>query len=161
NLESELLAAGFRQCIEARAAIVLRCAPCGCNPPLMLEAMQRRIQRALLDTQQVIGDLLNALCDRPAVHGLHRERSHDEKVEGPLQDVRLVAHLSVQPLLQISLGEKTELTWKMFHVPGSSLAFWLPSPPRAKVDKRASTAHIAMGSRESHVRTPHALVEKI
>ena len=58
----------------------------------MLEAMERGIQRALLDAQQFVGNLLDSLRDGPAMHRLEGERSHDQQVEGALQDVGLVAH---------------------------------------------------------------------
>ena len=78
--------------VEAGAAIVLGRAPVRRDPALVLEAVERRIERALPDPQQVVRDLLDALRDRPAVHRLERDRPHDQEVEGPLQDVGLVAH---------------------------------------------------------------------
>ena len=59
----------------------------------MLEAVQGRIQRPLLDAQQIIGNLLDALRDCPPVHWLEGNRPEDQQVKGPLQDVCLVAHV--------------------------------------------------------------------
>ena len=50
----ELLAARLRQRVEARAAVVLRRAPFGRDPALVFEPVDRGIERALLDPQQVI-----------------------------------------------------------------------------------------------------------
>jgi hypothetical protein len=58
--------------------------------------VQGRIERSLLDAQQIVGNLLDALRDRPAVHRLGGDGLHDEQVKGALQDVGLVAHV---PLL--------------------------------------------------------------
>nr|WP_237050905.1 hypothetical protein [Luteitalea pratensis] len=58
----------------------------------MFEPVERGIERALLDPQQVIGNLLDALRDCPAMQGFEGDRSHDQQVESALQDVRLVAH---------------------------------------------------------------------
>src|SRR5262245_32668772 len=58
----------------------------------MLEAVKRRVKRALADTQQLVGNLLNALGDRPAVHRLEGDGFHDQKIECALQDIGLVAH---------------------------------------------------------------------
>ena len=60
----ELFASGPGQRIEAGAPVVLGCAPFGRNPALVLEAVQRRVERALLDAQQIIRNLLDALGDR-------------------------------------------------------------------------------------------------
>jgi hypothetical protein len=45
-----------------------------------------------LHPQQIIGNLLNTLRDRPTVHGFERDRAQDQQVERALQDVGLVAH---------------------------------------------------------------------
>src|SRR5690349_6001782 len=62
--------AGLRQPIESRATVVLRGAPIGGDPALFLQTLQRRIERALLHLEDVIGELADPLRDRPAVHRL-------------------------------------------------------------------------------------------
>ena len=56
--------------------------------------MERRIQRALVDLQDVLGDLLHAFRDRPAVERLRLQRSKNEQVECAGEEVRylLVRH---------------------------------------------------------------------
>ena len=53
GLSLELRAALRRQAVEFRVPAGLGCLPVGGQKPAVLEAMQRRIQRALLDLQQV------------------------------------------------------------------------------------------------------------
>ena len=60
----------------------LRDGPLGFDPSLVLEAMERRVERALVDLQDILGDLLDALGDRPAVQRLGLQRPKDEQVEG-------------------------------------------------------------------------------
>ena len=57
--------------------------PLRLDPALMLEAMQRGIERALVDLQHVFGDLLDALRDRPAVQRLRLERPQDHRSRVP------------------------------------------------------------------------------
>src|SRR6267154_6069475 len=49
----ELLAAAARELVVFGAAIVFRGAPAGFDPAAAFQAMQRRVQRALLDLQDV------------------------------------------------------------------------------------------------------------
>ena len=72
------------QRIEFGAAIVFRLSPFGLNPPLLLEAMQSGIKRALIDLQHLLGHLTDALRDPPAVHGLQSKRLEDQQVQGAL-----------------------------------------------------------------------------
>ena len=90
----ELLPAGLGQRVEAGAPVGLGRAPLGGDPALMLQAVQRRIERALLHAQQFVRDLLDALRDRPAVHRLERDRPQDQQVERALNQVGLVAHVA-------------------------------------------------------------------
>ena len=63
-------------------------APLGFNPALMLETMEGRVERALVNLQDGLGDLLNALRDRPAVQRLGLQRPKDEQVERARQKIR-------------------------------------------------------------------------
>ena len=54
-LGGELLAAGRRERIEARAAIVFRCAPLGGHPAVEQEALKRGIEGAFADFEDFIG----------------------------------------------------------------------------------------------------------
>src|SRR5580700_942655 len=70
----ELLAASFREGVEPG------------------EAIERGVERTLLDLQDVARGLLDALGNAPAVHGLERECFENQKSEGALQDFDGRAH---------------------------------------------------------------------
>jgi hypothetical protein len=77
------------QSVELRAAVVVRSAPFGTDPPLVLEAVQGWVKGSLVDLEDVVRDLLDAHGDTPPVHRLTDvERLQDEELEGPLQQVR-------------------------------------------------------------------------
>ena len=69
------------------AAVVVALAPFGRNPALLFEAVEGRIQRALLDLQDFVGHLPDALCDGPAVPGSKRKGFEDQQIEGALNEV--------------------------------------------------------------------------
>src|SRR5439155_12463185 len=86
-LLAELLAARARQFVEAGPSVVLRGAPLRPDPTLRLQAIERGIERALVDLQDVLGELLNPLGDPPAVHGRREQGLQDKDIEGPLEEV--------------------------------------------------------------------------
>src|SRR5438552_2356849 len=53
----------------------------------MLEAVQGRIERTLVDAQHVVGNLLNPLGNRPAVHRTILEGPEDQKIERALEKI--------------------------------------------------------------------------
>jgi hypothetical protein len=53
----------------------------------VLEAMQRGVQRALLDAQDVLGELPDAARDGPAVQRLQGQRLQDQEVERSLHQI--------------------------------------------------------------------------
>src|SRR5689334_15072155 len=87
RLLGELLPAGARQAVEARPPVVLRAAPLRPDPALLLEPVQGRVERPLVDGQHVLRELLDPLRDAPAVHRAGRERLQDQDVQGPLQQI--------------------------------------------------------------------------
>jgi hypothetical protein len=54
---------------------------------LVLEAMERRVQRALVNLEDFLGNLLDALRDRPTVERLGLQRPKDEQIEGTRKKV--------------------------------------------------------------------------
>src|SRR4051812_52258 len=83
----ELFLAGGSELVEACAPVVLRRSPGRFEPAAFDQAVERRIERSLIDLEHAARELLDALADSPAVHRFERDGFEDEEVEGPLQDV--------------------------------------------------------------------------
>jgi hypothetical protein len=83
----QLPPSGCGQLVILGPAAQFRDGPLGFAPPLVLEAMQRRIKRALVDLQDILRDLLNALRDRPAMQRGRLQRPEDEQIERAGQEV--------------------------------------------------------------------------
>src|SRR5258708_24408228 len=84
----ELFPAGARQRVIFGLAIVVRNAPLRGDPPALLQPQQRRVQRALIQLQQVLGNLLDALRDAVAVQRPQRiERLQNDQVQGSLENL--------------------------------------------------------------------------
>ena len=87
SLLAQVFHAVRSQRIKFGAPIVVRLSPFGLNPSLLLEAMQRGIQRPLVHLQDLPGDLPDALCDSPSVHRLERKSSQDQEVQRALNKI--------------------------------------------------------------------------
>src|SRR5688572_16929394 len=61
----------------------------------MFEAMQRRIQRSLLNRQHVVRQFLNALGDRPPVQRVPRDGFEDQQVECSLEKIGGLWHVGL------------------------------------------------------------------
>src|SRR5438093_13157418 len=68
--------------------------PFGADPALMLETMQRGIQRALSDRQRVAREELDALGDAPAVQRRAGDGLPDEQIQGALEQIRRFRQLT-------------------------------------------------------------------
>ena len=74
-------------------AVVFRFAPLTGNPSLMFEAIERGIERALLDfSGALFQDLLDAQKNAVAVQRAERDGFEDEHVERALQKTELCVH---------------------------------------------------------------------
>jgi hypothetical protein len=83
----ELLTAEPGERIEAGLASSVGRGPFSCEPAALFEAMERGIERALLDLQDVAGHLLQALRDGVAVDRAEGDDFQDEDVERALEQV--------------------------------------------------------------------------
>src|SRR5580765_1587409 len=92
RLRLERRAAGLRQLVELRVSPRIRLTPLRRDEPLLLEAMQRRIQRTLRDLQDILRHLLDALRDRPAMLRLGGQGLENQEVQCPLDEVGRLAH---------------------------------------------------------------------
>src|SRR5215469_2022929 len=82
-----MLATGPGERVVAGTAIVLRGPPLRANPTAGFETMQGGIERSLADPQDILGDLLYALSNAPAVHRSECQRFQDQDFERALDKV--------------------------------------------------------------------------
>lgn len=71
--------------IEASPASQLGDTPFGLDPSLMFQPVQRRIERTLIDLQDVFRNLLDAFGDRPAMQRTGLQGPEDQEIESALQ----------------------------------------------------------------------------
>ena len=93
ELALELLTTFAGQGIKFCRATEIGGFPRGNDPPLVLEPMQRRIERPLLNGQHIVGQFLNALGDRPAVKGFTGDCFENQEVERSLQKIGWLGHV--------------------------------------------------------------------
>src|SRR3954466_11902432 len=82
---SERAPSGGGEPVVLCAPAVLGDAPLRVDPTALLEPDEGGVDGALAHLERVLGQLLDAVGEPPAVHGRERERLEDEQVEGPLQ----------------------------------------------------------------------------
>ena len=77
------------EAVELRAAVVLGHAPFGVEKALVLEPVERGVERALFDEQRALRDLLDAGQHAVAMQRAERHRLEDEDVERARKEVGL------------------------------------------------------------------------
>src|SRR5690348_18434886 len=82
-LDCELLPAGRRERVETGAAVVLRRAPLAADVAVEQESLQRGVQRALTNLEDLTRDLAQSLRNPVAVHRPALKRAEDEEIERP------------------------------------------------------------------------------
>src|SRR5690349_3532595 len=83
---------GLCERIELRASSKVARSPLGFDPSCEFELVQCGIERAVGDLQLVVGDLCEALADRPAMERLEGEDLQQQEVESALNEVWRFAH---------------------------------------------------------------------
>src|SRR5205823_4642515 len=73
--------------VVPRATVVLGVLPIALDVAAKLEALERWIERALIDVEASARDLSDAEADPPAVHRLERECLEDQQVDATPEDV--------------------------------------------------------------------------
>src|SRR5262249_3805493 len=92
-----------RERVELGLAIVLRNAPLRSQEPLLLEPVQRRIKRPLLDAQKIGRDLLDASRYPEAMLRPRRDDFEDQHVQGALKKIGFrVSHVLLDSLQGLS-----------------------------------------------------------
>src|SRR5207245_3539397 len=76
-----------RQPVELRSPVVLRDSRFDRNPSSLDQPVQRRIQRSLLDLQHIVGVELDCLCNGVPVRRPQQQRTQNQQVQGPLQQL--------------------------------------------------------------------------
>lgn len=66
--------------------------PFGFDPGFLLQAVQGRVERALLDLQYIPRNLLNTLGDGPAMLGLERNGFENQEIQSSLNEVVRFSH---------------------------------------------------------------------
>src|SRR4029079_4541986 len=92
RFDLELLSPGARQRVELGSPVVLTRAPLRRDPTLLLQLVERRVERTVAHLQHVRRQLLEPLADRPAVHRFERQHLEDEKVQRALHQIVRLAH---------------------------------------------------------------------
>src|SRR5690606_31860740 len=93
TLAGEPLSASARQRVELGPPVVLRGAPFGRNPAVVLELVQRGIERSVAYLQHLVGDLPQALANCPAMERFEGEDLQQQQVEGALDQIWRSAHV--------------------------------------------------------------------
>src|SRR5262249_32120943 len=83
-LRLELLPAGARELVKLRFASGFVHVPARRDPALLLDAVERRVERTLLDVEHLVRELSNTLNDSVAVQLSQRERFEDQHIERSL-----------------------------------------------------------------------------
>jgi len=110
DLFAERLAPFFGQRVVARAPIVLGGLPFTLDPAVVLETLQGGVDRALVDVEPPLGELLDAQSDPPAVHRLQRERLQDQEIDAAAERIGFLRMLGGHgPVLEVerSIGRRS------------------------------------------------------
>ena len=86
----ELFASERGKPVIARAAVVVRDAPSGGDPAILLHAVQSGVERALFDAQHLFGHFVDTEGNAPTVHRPELKRFQDQESERALEDVAFV-----------------------------------------------------------------------
>ena len=86
GFDIQLPAAFGRQSVELGAAVVLRGSALERDPATLDQAVQRRIQRALLDEQHIVRSLLNRLRDGVSVRRAQAQGAKNQEIERALEE---------------------------------------------------------------------------
>src|SRR6185437_9750063 len=87
GLRLQSLAPLFRERVKFNAPPGIADQPFGGNPAFLLQLVQRRVQRAGADLQNVLRHLFQTLRKRPPVHGLQREHPQDQQTQRALHEI--------------------------------------------------------------------------
>src|SRR5437762_1013496 len=90
RLATQVLASGAGERVVTGAAVVLRDAPPRCDPALVLESPERRVERTLFDDQHVARGPLDPARDAETVLLAAGQRLQDDETERALQEIAVL-----------------------------------------------------------------------
>jgi hypothetical protein len=94
GFEDQLLATFLSQRVKSGSAIIRGLTPPGPNPASPLHAIEGRIDRALLDPEEILGQELDPLGYTPTVQGTGLHNLQHQQVKGALQKIRFALNRS-------------------------------------------------------------------
>ena len=86
-LIAQLLPAGHRQVVVLGLPVVLRDSPLAADRTLILEPVQRLVERGIIDIEGAAGEFAQPVGDEVAVHRLPSERLEHQDVQGAVEEV--------------------------------------------------------------------------
>src|SRR5258708_28474050 len=87
-----LLPSGRREAVHLHLPSFRRRPPLGVDPAAIFQSVQRRIERALVDRQHLVGELPNPLRDPPAVYRPEEQALQNEQIETALEQISSREH---------------------------------------------------------------------
>src|SRR5688500_8617927 len=100
ELGAELCSAPRGELVELCFAVVLRETPLALDPPLSLETMQGRVERALLDEKGAIAPFADGARDGVPVRWAPGQRLENQEIECPLKKVERAHPVSPKRLME-------------------------------------------------------------
>src|SRR5262245_10290210 len=94
RLRGEVLPARLRELVEPGLPVVPGHAPFGFDPALVFQALERGIQRAVIDEDRVFGLVLDRAGDALTVLRAEDQRPENQQIEGALEQGNAVAFVS-------------------------------------------------------------------
>src|SRR5687768_16039569 len=85
RLRDELLSAGLRERVETGLAVVVGGSPVGDDPAALLQTLEGRIERPVIDEQHVVGLLFDGTRNTLPVLYAEHERAQNQEINGSLQ----------------------------------------------------------------------------
>src|SRR6266568_1323909 len=89
----QLIPSGTCERVELCHAAGLRRTPCRFDPCLLLQTVEGRIERALLDLERFLRNLLDAFGNRPAMLRFDAKSLENQQIEGSLDEISGFSHI--------------------------------------------------------------------
>src|SRR5262245_31699083 len=111
----QLLSSQARERVELGSPIVFGRFPLGRDPAFLLQFVQRRIEGAVADLENVSRNLRQALPDGPAMQRLKRQYLHKQQIQSPLDQLGWLAHSLTNDQIHVPLDQIGWLAHSRLH----------------------------------------------